>query len=441
MRRLGIIWRRLLVLLIGGVVAVPYALVVLWILAVSGGRGEVSGPLLVLGTGVLVLALLCIPAVLEVTRALERTLAAQLLDIVIPTSPRRPAPGDRARGAAFYFGHAFAGGVLLVTLFFVLPSALVLLLDPAQGAVLYREIASGEPAPDYLTPGLAIVASLVALGACTVFIVITCYLLPHYALVLLGPSSADRSELERQERVEAFRRSTLAREVHDSIGHALTVTTMQAAVAKRLLRTDPGTAEAAVDEIARTGREAVAELDHVLALLRAEADRTATAGETGWATSRRTLDDIRGLAAEARSVGHPVDLTVGEGVSSLPPEVIADLHPIVREAMTNSLRHASAPGMTIALDVVEASVVLESANDCRPGAANPRVSGLRGIRERVEVRGGTVRWGPEGERWVLRVSLPLGSADRFGGGRSSERPASLGGRRGGGMEATRETSP
>ncbi len=411
---LSIVWRRLLVLLIGGVIAVPYALVLLWILTVSGRRDEVADPVLVLATGVLVLALLCVPAFLEVTRALERTLVAHLLDIAIPASPRRAGTGDRARGAVFYFAHAFSGGVLLLTLFFVLPTALALTVDGSQAGVLYAEITDGAVLPALLTPGLAVGLSVVILGVSIGFIVITCYFLPDYTLVLLGPSSADRQEIDRRARVEAFRRSTLAREVHDSIGHALTVTTMQAAVAKRLLHTDPAAAEAAVDEIARTGREAVAELDHVLALLRAEAGQDRGRTQEIGQSPRRSIADIRALAAEARSLGHPVDLVIDGEVAALPPAVIGELHLIVREAMTNSLRHASAPGMSIALTRAGGRVSLIASNSCRPVSAPARESGLGGIRERVEMLGGEVEWGPEGGNWVLRIGLPVDDADSGG---------------------------
>ena len=89
--------------------------------------------------------------------------------------------------------------------------------------------------PAGLIPALAVGILLL----CIAVIVVEGYFLPNYALVVLGPSAADRAELAGRERARRFRRTVLAREVHDSIGHALTVTTMQAAVAKRALQTRP----------------------------------------------------------------------------------------------------------------------------------------------------------------------------------------------------------
>lgn len=279
------------------------------------------------------------------------------------------------------------------------------------------------------------------------------YFLPHYALILLGPSAADRAELAGTERARRFRRTVLAREVHDSIGHALTVTTMQAAVAKRSLQFDPTLAEAALDEIARTGREAVAELDHVLTLLRSEADapltedprsreprnerprteksrteaRRSEAGDEDDGSPRRTLRDIERLADEARSVGHPTQLSITGDAEALPPRLVHELHRIVREVLTNSLRHASAPGMSIDIAIDDGTVILETRNDCRtPNAATTGVGGsrgtsptdgntsptdgsrgLEGISERVALFGGSVSWGAESGEWKLNAVLPI----------------------------------
>nr|WP_275902074.1 histidine kinase [Brevibacterium zhoupengii] len=262
---------------------------------------------------------------------------------------------------------------------------------------------------------------------CIAIVVVEGYFLPNYAQVLLGPSAADRAELAGRDRVRRFRRTVLAREVHDSIGHALTVTTMQAAVAKRSLTSDPTVAEAAVDEIARTGREAVAELDHVLTLLRSEADLDAdddTGADLRTAQSpRRMIDDLEILAEEARSVGHPTQLRFSGEVGALPPDVAHELHRIVREALTNSLRHASEPGLSVSIAVDTTAVTMVASNACAgsakgagndAGAGNSAGAGdnagagrgLRGIRERVELFGGEVRWNSDGGTWTIEAVLP-----------------------------------
>ncbi|WP_262775100.1 sensor histidine kinase [Brevibacterium permense] len=492
------LWRRLLVLLIGGVIAVPYMAVIIWAVSAWNEVSDRSLAFGMLACSAVVLVLLCIPAFLAVIRALERTLAEQLLELSIPTPPRRPTWSDRLRGALFYFGHAFAGALLLITVVVVLPSVLLMVADPQQASELSNGLlgiagspagsTAGSPAGNadpsagtgaetvvVLSAGLVQILAPVILLLLTATIIAEGYFLPHYAQILLGPSAADRAELAGAERVRRFRRTVLAREVHDSIGHALTVTTMQAAVAKRALHQDQKLAEAAVDEIARTSREAVAELDHVLALLRAEADgagsdestlgdadaldsadaidgaegdavecgRNAGDGDSESARPpRRTMLDITRLAEEARAIGHPTRLTVSGDATGLPPTVVHELHRIVREAVTNSLRHATRPGLEVAIDIgadcvqvvtrnagAATGLVLGSskkgrtdgkaatdekaagaakvASDAKGMAASARQSrGLVGIGERAALFGGSADWGIENGQWILQVRLP-----------------------------------
>ena len=247
---------------------------------------------------------------------------------------------------------------------------------------------------------------------------------------------------------------------------------MQAAVAKRALHQDQRLAEAAVDEIARTSREAVAELDHVHArlealvvdaVLRAEADGAgsdeSTAGDAdalGGADAidgadaldgaeseaveggelagdgdsgsagppRRTMLDITRLAEEARAIGHPTRLTVSGDATGLPPTVVHELHRIVREAVTNSLRHATTPGLDVAVDIGADCVQVVTRNagaatgpmlgsakkgraDAVGAAASARESrGLVGIGERAALFGGDADWGIENGQWILQVRLP-----------------------------------
>ncbi|WP_186292952.1 sensor histidine kinase [Brevibacterium aurantiacum] len=418
--RVSRLWRRLLVLLIGGVIAVPYAAVVIWIVTALNQVGNRADSLTIIVVGIVAFALLCIPAFLSVIRALERTLAEQLLELSIPTPPRRPRTADRLRGALFYFGHTFAGALLLLTIIVLIPAAMVLAADPRQAHELSNGLIGTETslAATVLPAGLIQALALGILLMCIAIIVVEGYFLPNYALILLGSSAADRAELAGRERARRFRRTVLAREVHDSIGHALTVTTMQAAVAKRALQTDPTIAEAAVDEIARTGREAVAELDYVLTLLRTEADPEADDDAVNSAETaqppRRTIEDFEILAEEARSVGHPTQLRISGDMGSLPSAVAHELHRIVREALTNSLRHASVPGASVSISVDAGFVTLTVSNACVVNTSGARSNagtgrGLQGIKERVELFGGEVRWTADAGSWTLEAVLPTDS--------------------------------
>ena len=456
---MAVLWRRLLVLLIGGVVALPYIAVIIWVVSAWNEPVDRAAALGVLAIGIVTFALLCVPAFLTVIRALERTLAEQLLGLTIAVPARQPTSSDRVRGALFYFGHVFAGALLLITVIVLLPTAELLAVEPSRvvelsGGFIGTETDLGvdattengvpavRDAPAILLPAdlIQIVAPFTVLLLVAV-IIAEGYFLPHYAQILLGPSADDRAVLAGAARVQRFRRSLLAREVHDSIGHALTVTTMQATVARRVLRSDPELAGAAIDEIAHSGREAVAELDRVLGLLRAETEegKQPVFGEKTRqsepveartqpveAAPRRTLRDIERLAEEAQGVGHPTQLSISAEAAALPDELVNELHSIVREALTNSLRHASTPGLTVVIAVEGKSVRVETRNACAqsdpifarrsdesdrrdsPEELSRRKSrGLVGIGERVVLYGGEVSWGVDEREWILRTVLPV----------------------------------
>ena len=104
------------------------------------------------------------------------------------------------------------------------------------------------------------------------------------APVLLGPSPADRiAALEARERRLA-ERNRLARELHDSVGHALTATTLQAGAARAVFDSDPEFARRALAAIEEVGRTAMDDLDHVLGVLRDAGDTDRPRRSPRWPT-------------------------------------------------------------------------------------------------------------------------------------------------------------
>jgi signal transduction histidine kinase len=224
-------------------------------------------------------------------------------------------------------------------------------------------------------------------------------LFARLAPLLLGPSAADRlAHLER--RAESLmERNRLARELHDSVGHALTVTTLQAAAAARVLDSDPEFARRALSAIEETGRTALEDLDHVLGLLREDASAK---------TPQRTLADLPALFAQTRSAGVEVDADLAR-IEELPPVVSREAYRIVQEGLTNALRHAGKVPVTVRLAVRDSRLVLEMTNPIH-ATAPPRTGGghgLRGIRERVTILGGRMNAGADDGRWRVTVTLPV----------------------------------
>lgn len=214
-------------------------------------------------------------------------------------------------------------------------------------------------------------------------------------------------------------RLRIARELHDVLGHHVSVMGVQAGAARRVLdQGDQHRASESLAAIEGSSRQAVTELQRVLRLLREEADQRQPLGHLG---------RIEELAQELRRAGLSVTTQLGE-LPPLPVELDLAAVRVVQESLTNALRHAG-PGSSVwvRVTVSEDAIELEISDDGRgtpltdlhggPGRAGPpdgvvRGSGLRGMRERVELHGGRFEAGPTGARgWRVRASIPVVDAD------------------------------
>ncbi|MEE2048775.1 histidine kinase, partial [Nocardiopsis tropica] len=158
------------------------------------------------------------------------------------------------------------------------------------------------------------------------------HLLALAAPRLLGPSPTERLAAAQAHAHTLAERNRLARELHDSLGHALSVVTLQAATAARLLDTDPEFARQALTHIADQARTATADLDHALGLLREDT-----------AAPRTTPPDLSHLPHLAHATQHTgTDLTchVSGDPARVPALLSRETYRISPEARTNALRHA-----------------------------------------------------------------------------------------------------
>ncbi|MEU0253319.1 histidine kinase [Streptomyces sp. NPDC006184] len=215
---------------------------------------------------------------------------------------------------------------------------------------------------------------------------------------LLGPSAAERLAALEERTEQLLERTRIARELHDSIGHALTVAVVQAGAARAA--GDPGFTDRALGAIEETGRAALEDLERVLGVLR-EAGRPVSA--------RPTLADAGRLLESARASGAKVDAEVTGAVEAVPGPVSREGYRILQEALTNVLRHAGAVPVRVRVSVTGGTLALEVRNPLPgPIPGSGRGSGLRGIRERAALLGGTARSGPDEGDWQVRAELPLG---------------------------------
>lgn len=235
---------------------------------------------------------------------------------------------------------------------------------------------------------------------------------------LLGLARRGRREAERRQREEDRRRYAyeerlrIAQEVHDVVGHSLSVVTMQAGVALHVLDKQRGTGgepSAAVTEsleaIRTTSREALAELRTTLDVFRepnADEPRAPRAG-------LGRLDD---LVAALRQAGRQIAVVRGDdGSSPLPAAVDQAAFRIVQEGLTNVVRHAGDAAATVQVGRDASRLWVEVADD---GPVDPELNegnGIRGMRERARAVGGafSVTSRPGGGVRV-RAELPLAAA-------------------------------
>jgi signal transduction histidine kinase len=192
-------------------------------------------------------------------------------------------------------------------------------------------------------------------------------------------------ELARDREIElaALReRERLARDLHDTLGHALVTLTVQLEAAQRLQAADPARVPALLAELQKLTRSSMEDLRRSLANL-----RTSGLGDRPLAGSLQTL-----CAEAGRRSSAAVDCRVAEGADTLPPAVAEVLWRVVQEGLTNVEKHAHAQHVEVNLALQPKEAVLRVSDDgvgLPPAAEDkPGHYGLRGLRERVEGLGG-----------------------------------------------------
>lgn len=182
-----------------------------------------------------------------------------------------------------------------------------------------------------------------------------------------------REHLELRTQVSlSTERNRVARDVHDILGHSLTVITVKAELAERLVDVDPGAARAEMAEIQALSRQSLNEVRATVGGLRAA----------------RLEDELRTAGAVLRGAG--IDLQVHGEVAAVDPRHRTVLAWVLREAVTNVVRHSRATVCVVDLDRCSLSVTDNGrgVNGLQPG------NGIRGLTERVEAAGGRLTLGP-----------------------------------------------
>jgi signal transduction histidine kinase len=235
---------------------------------------------------------------------------------------------------------------------------------------------------------------------------------------LMLHESADRAEAakaratvaEREREADALRavieeRTRIARELHDIVGHSVSVMTVQTSGVRRLLRPEQEQEREALLAVERTGREALGEMRRVVGALRDPEGGPLLAPQP-------SLSRIDTLVAHARETGLPVELEIEGEPVQLPAGVDLTAYRVVQEGLTNTIKHASANHADVRVRYDGDHVEIEVCDDGR-GVVDGRASttgghGLVGMRERVSIYGGELEAGARADGgYRLRARLPV----------------------------------
>jgi signal transduction histidine kinase len=217
---------------------------------------------------------------------------------------------------------------------------------------------------------------------------------------------AERLEREREDQAllaVAEERARIARELHDVVGHSVSVMTVQAAGVRRLLEADQDREREALMVVEQTGREALAEMRRLVGVLRRPEEAPALAPQPSLEHLDKLIEHTRerGLPVELRVEGEPVELAAGLDLTA---------YRFVQEGLTNAIKHANARHAEVLVRYDDGHVELTVSDDgTGDGGGDSGGHGLVGMRERISVYGGELESGPRPEGgYRLHARLPVG---------------------------------
>ncbi|HLR95419.1 MAG TPA: sensor histidine kinase [Jiangellaceae bacterium] len=200
------------------------------------------------------------------------------------------------------------------------------------------------------------------------------------------------------ERARAEERNRIAGEMHDVIGHALTVSLLHVSSARLALDDDPDEARESLTEAERLARESLDEVRATVGLLRTADSNDVLPMPTG--------ADVPELVESFRRAGSHVELDVRGEPETLGTTRGLAVYRIVQESLTNAARHGDGSPVSVRVDVGRDDITVAVASGGSPLAGTAEGSGLVGMRERAEALGGQLRAGPVPGGWRTEAVLP-----------------------------------
>ncbi|HEX4587584.1 MAG TPA: histidine kinase [Mycobacterium sp.] len=211
------------------------------------------------------------------------------------------------------------------------------------------------------------------------------------------------------EHAAADERRRIAREVHDVIAHSLSVTLLHVTGARRGLQQDRDIDDAveALEQAERLGRQAMADIRRTVGLLDGAPMRMAP---------EPAVEDISRLVDDFVRAGLAVDLHFDGPFNRVSAATGLALYRITQESLANIAKHSpdSQSAVTLAISRTSAGLTVVNRLPVALAATASEGRGVRGMRQRVRLLGGTIDVGPDGDGWSVRADIPLGDIDTKG---------------------------
>ncbi len=223
---------------------------------------------------------------------------------------------------------------------------------------------------------------------------------------------AEALERDREQRARAAvaaERARIARELHDVVGHAVSLVVLQAVAGLGLLdKNDATQARIRLTTIEATARQALAEMRRLLELLDSD-DAEGTDGPEEMLRPTPGLGRLEALSGQVKDSGLPVELTVSGDLAGLPPGLDLAAYRIVQEALTNTIKHAGPAQARVTVCRTEETLEIQVIDDGKGGTALDRGGrGVPGMRQRARLYGGELQVGPQpGGGFLVHALLPI----------------------------------
>jgi signal transduction histidine kinase len=215
---------------------------------------------------------------------------------------------------------------------------------------------------------------------------------------------AERTRDEEHRRRLADERVRIARELHDVVGHNISLITVQAGAGEHVLYKDEAQAKEAFANIRNASHETMQELRSMVGVLRDAANGAPQTAPT------QGLDALDSLIKAVTDTGQEVELSVSGRRHALPGVVDLSAYRILQEALTNAVRHAPHSRVQVSVDYTDDGVALEVTNGRGDQPTTPDAGGghgLIGMRERVQAIGGKLEAGPRADGgFTVKAVLP-----------------------------------